>query len=70
MWRPSRNQEAGTTTSKSSTLAKNLQMSSIFEGVLDASKLKRFQPNFKHSFLKAYIDNKNNIKDTSPSQDC
>ena len=36
-------------TSKSpSTPAKALEMSSIFEGVLDAFKLNRFQPNFKH----------------------
>ena len=28
-------------------------MLSIFEGVLDAFKLNRFQPNFKHSSLKA-----------------
>ena len=29
-------------------------MSSIFEGVLDAFKLIGFQPNFKHSSLRAY----------------
>ena len=44
-------------TSKSSpTPAKNLQMSSILEGVLDAFKLIQFQPNFKHSSLRAYAD--------------
>ena len=31
-------------------------MSSIFESVLDAFKLNRFQPNFKHSSLRAYAD--------------
>ena len=31
-------------------------MSSIFEIILDAFKLNRFQPNFKHSFLRAYED--------------
>ena len=40
----------------SSTPAKNLRMSSIFEGVLDALKLIEFQPNFKHSSLRAYAD--------------
>ncbi len=44
------------TSKSSSTPAKNLQMSSIFEGVLDASKLIRFQPNLKHSSLRAYAD--------------
>ena len=32
-------------------------MSSIFETGLDAFKLNRFQPNFKLSFLFAYLDN-------------
>ena len=40
----------------SSTPAKKLQLSSIFKGVLDAFKLIRFQPNFKHSSLRAYED--------------
>jgi hypothetical protein len=31
-------------------------MSSIFESVLDAFKLNRFQPNFKHNSLRAYAD--------------
>ena len=31
-------------------------MSSIFEGVLDAFKLIGFQPNFKHSLVRAYAD--------------
>jgi hypothetical protein len=44
------------TSKSSSTPAKNLQMSSIFEGVLDAFKLIRFQPNFKHSSLRACGD--------------
>ena len=44
------------TSNSSSTPAKNLQMSSIFEGVLDAFKLIRFQPNFKHSSLMACAD--------------
>ena len=33
-----------------------LEMSSNFERVLDALKLNRFQPNFKHSPLRAYAD--------------
>ena len=33
-------------------------MSLIFKGVLDAFKLIGFQPNFKHTFLRAYIDNR------------
>ena len=44
------------TSKSSSTPAKNLQMSSIFEGVLDAFKLIGFQPNFQHSSLRAYAD--------------
>ena len=40
----------------SSTPAKNLQMSLIFEGVLDAFKLIGFQSNFDHSSLRAYAD--------------
>ena len=52
-------------------------MSSIFQSVLDAFKLNRFTPNFKHNFLKAYADHPKNhqghipimIKDTSPSQE-
>ena len=39
-------------TSKSSDSARNLQMSIIFEGVLDAFKLIGFQLNFKHSLLR------------------
>ena len=31
-------------------------MSSIFETVLDALKLNRFQPNFKLSLFRAYVD--------------
>ena len=31
-------------------------MSSIFETILDAFKLDRFQPNFKYSFLRSYAD--------------
>ena len=57
------------TSKSSSTPAKNLQMSSIFQGVLDAFKLIGFQPNFKHSSLMTYADNLNVIKDTSPSQE-
>ena len=41
------------TSKSSSTPAKNLQMSSIFEGVLDAFKFMRFQPNFKLSSIRA-----------------
>ena len=37
----------------SSTPAKTPETSSIFEKVLDASKLNRFQPNLKQSFLRA-----------------
>ena len=44
------------TSKSSSTPAKNLQMSSIFEGVLDAFKLIGFQWNFKHSSLRAYAN--------------
>ena len=44
-------------------------ISSIFESVLDAFKLNIFQPNFKHGFLRAYLDNQNIIKGTSPSQE-
>ena len=40
----------------SSTPAKTPEMSSIFERVLDAFKLNRFQPNFKQGFLRAYAD--------------
>ena len=40
----------------SSTPAKTPEMSSIFERVLDAFKLIRFQPNFKHSFFRACAD--------------
>ena len=40
----------------SSSPAKTPEMSSIFERVLDAFKLIRFQPNFKHSFFRAYAD--------------
>ena len=43
-------------TQSSSTLAKTPEMSSIFERVLDAFKLNRFQPNFKQGFLIAYAD--------------
>ena len=45
-------QSSGTSKS-SSTPAKNLQISSIFQGVLDAFKLIGFQPNFKHNSLRA-----------------
>ena len=47
--------QSGTSRS-SSTPARALEMSSILEGVLDAFKLNRFQPNFKHSSLRAYYD--------------
>ena len=40
----------------SSTPAKTPETSSIFERVLDAFKLNRFQPNFKQGFLRAYAD--------------
>ena len=40
----------------SSTPANTPNMSSIFERVLDAFKLNKFQPNFKHSFLITYVD--------------
>ena len=40
----------------SSTPAKTPEMSSIFDRVLDAFKLNRFQPNFKQGFLRAYAD--------------
>ena len=44
-------------TSKSSfTPSRTLEMSLIFEGVLDAFKLIRFQPNFKHSSVQAFED--------------
>ena len=44
------------TSKSSSTPARNLEMSFIFGGVLDAFKLNRFQPNFKQGFLRAYAD--------------
>jgi hypothetical protein len=40
------------TSKSSSTQARTLEMSSIFEGVLDAFKLLRFQQNFKHSSIR------------------
>ena len=40
------------TSKSSSTPARTLEMSLIFEGVLDASKLNRFHPNFKHSSIR------------------
>ena len=39
--------------------SKTPAMSLIFVNVLNALKLNRFQWNFKHSFLSAYIDNSN-----------
>ena len=39
------------TSKSSSTPERTLEMSSIFEEVLDAFKLIRVQPNFKHSFF-------------------
>ena len=44
------------TSKSSSTPARTLERSLIFEGVLDAFKLIGFQPNFKHSFLRACAD--------------
>ena len=44
------------TSKSSSTPARTLEMSSIFEVDLDAFKLIRFQPNFKHSFTRACGD--------------
>ena len=49
----------------SSTPAKTLEISSIFEGVLDAFKLIRFQPNFKHSFIRACGDHPKLIRSES-----
>ena len=40
----------------SSTPEKTPEMSPIFERVLDAFKLNRFQPNFKHSSLRSCSD--------------
>ena len=40
-----------------STPAKTVEMSLIFEGILDAFKLKRFQENYKHSSLRVCTDN-------------
>ena len=45
--------QAGTSIS-SSTSARTPEMSSIFEGVLDAFKLIRFKPNFKHRSISCY----------------
>ena len=50
----------------SSTPAKTLETSSIFESVLDAFKLNRFQPNFKHGFLRAYADHPKHHKGNQP----
>ena len=44
------------TSKSSSTPARTLEISSIFEGVLDAFKLIRYQPNFKYNSLRAYAD--------------
>ena len=41
----------------SPTLAIILEMSSIFDRVLDAFKLIGFQPNLKHNSLRAFGDN-------------
>ena len=40
----------------SSTPARILEMSSIFEGFFDAYKLIGFQQNYKHNSLRAYVD--------------
>ena len=42
------------TSKSSSTPGRTIEMSSIFEGVLDAFKLNRFQPNFKYCSNRAY----------------
>ena len=57
-------------TSKSSSApAKNLQMSSIFEGILDAFKLIRYHPIFNKAPSGHMQTIHNVIKDTSPSQE-
>jgi hypothetical protein len=46
------------TSRSSSTPARTQEMSSILEGVLDAFRLNRFKPNFKHCSLRACADHK------------
>ena len=53
----------------SSTPAKTPEMSSIFERVLDAFKLNRFQPNLNIASSGHMHTIQNVIKDTSPSQE-
>ena len=53
----------------SSTPAKTLEMSSIFERVLDAFKLIRFQPNFKHNSLRAFAGRVGWLKRTFSKMD-
>ena len=52
----------------SSTPAKTPETSSIFERVLDAFKLIRFQPNFKHSFFRAFADHPKRHQGHQPQQ--
>ena len=47
------------TSKSSSTPARTCKMSLIFISVLEAFKLNRFQPNSKHSFLRACTDHPN-----------
>ena len=50
----------------SSTPKKTPEMSSIFERVLDAFNLNRFQPNFKQGFLRAYADHPKHHQGNQP----
>ena len=50
----------------SSTPAKTPVMSSIFERVLDAFKLNRFQPNFKQGFPRSYADDQKHYQGHQP----
>ena len=50
----------------SSTPAKTPEMSSIFDRILDAFKLNRFQPNFKQGFLRVYADHPKRHQEHQP----
>jgi hypothetical protein len=57
--------QSGTSKSSSSPSI-SLEMSSIFEGVLDAFKLIRFQPSFKHSPIRACGDHQKSYQGHQP----
>ena len=59
-------QPQSNTSKSSSAPARTLEMSSIFKGVLDASKLDRFQPNFKHSSLGAFAGHPKRCQEHQP----